>query len=150
VGCGTPGWSAAGIGGGRSAGTLCIDGMARTRTPSRPAAVALLLAGACGGALPTGVEPVAVGRAGTEVGPVPLRVCFDATASRAADGGPLVLTWDFGDGSAREAGPTACHAYAEPGSYAASVEAIDLAGRRALSVVIVTASRPGAQVQAGP
>ncbi len=35
-----------------------------------------------------------------------------------------------------------CHAYAEPGSYAASVEATDLAGRSALAVVIVTVTEP--------
>jgi PKD domain len=123
--------------------------MAWTGAPSRPAA-ALLLAVACGGAPPMGAEPLAVGRADREEGPVPLRVCFDATASRDAGAGPLSLTWDFGDGAARAAGPTACHAYAEPGSYAASVEAIDLAGRRALSVVIVTATGPGEDLPLGP
>ncbi len=79
-----------------------------------------------------------MGRADREVGPTPLRVCFDATASHGADGHPLALTWDFGDGSARSAEPVSCHTFAEPGSYAASVEATDLAGRSALAVVIVT------------
>jgi hypothetical protein len=122
--------------------------MAWTGTPSRLAA-ALLLAVACGVAPPMGAGPVAAGRADREVGPVPLAVCFDATAGGAAEAGPLSLTWDFGDGTARASGPTACHAYTEPGSYAASVEAIDGAGRRALSVVIVTATAPGEDGRGG-
>lgn len=83
-----------------------------------------------------------MGRADLEVGPTPLRVCFDATASHGADGWPLALTWNFGDGSARSAEPVSCHTYAGPGSYAASVKATDRAGRSALSVVIVTVTEP--------
>ena len=113
---------------------------AATRAATIATPVALLLACACGGSPPAldGPGPIAMGRADREVGPKPLRVCFDATASHGADGRPLALTWDFGDGSARSAEPISCHVYAEPGSYAASVEATDLAGRAALSVVIVT------------
>jgi len=117
---------------------------AATRAATIATSVALLLACACGGSPPAvdGPGPVAVGRADREVGPTPLRVCFDATASHGADGRPLALTWDFGDGSARSAEPISCRAYAEPGSYAASVEATDLAGRSALAVVIVTVTEP--------
>ena len=106
--------------------------------------VALLLVCACGGSAPAvdGPGPVAVGRADREAGPAPLRVCFDATGSHGADRGPFALTWDFGDGSARSEEPVSCHAYAEPGSYAASVEATDLAGRSAMAVVIVTVTEP--------
>ncbi len=103
-----------------------------------------MLASACGESPPEvdGPGPVAVGRADREVGPTPLRVCFDATASHGADGRPLAFTWDFGAGSARSAEPVSCHTYAEPGSYAASVEATDLAGRSSMAVVIVTAAEP--------
>ena len=99
-----------------------------------------MLACDCGGSAPAvyGPGPGALGRADREVGPTPLRVCFDATESHGADGHPLALTWDFGDGSARSVDPVSCHTFAEPGSYAASVEATDLAGRSALAVVIVT------------
>jgi hypothetical protein len=117
---------------------------AATRAASIATSVALLLPCACGGSPPAvdGPGPVAVGRADREVGPTPLRVCFDATASHAAAGRPLALMWDFGDGSARSAEPVSCHAYAEPGSYAASVEVTDVAGRSALAVVIVTVTEP--------
>jgi PKD repeat protein len=106
--------------------------------------VALLLACACGLSAPAGDAPgpVAAGRADREVGPAPLRVCFDATASRSMDGHPLALRWDFGDGAPRSEEPVACHTYAEPASYAASVEVTDLAGRSAQAVVIVTATGP--------
>lgn len=117
---------------------------AATRVATIATSVALSRSRACGGS-PSVVDepgPVAVGRADREVGPTPLRACFDATASHGADGRPLALTWDFGDGSARSAEPVACHACAGPGSYAASVEATDLAGRSALAVVIVTATDP--------
>jgi PKD repeat protein len=115
-----------------------------TRAATIATSVAVLLACACGGSPPgvDGPAPVAVGRADREVGPTPLRVCFDATASHGADGRPLALTWDFGDGSARFEEPVSCHTYAEPGSYAASVEATDPAGRSALAVVIVTVTEP--------
>jgi hypothetical protein len=110
----------------------------------RQTCLTLLVACACGASAPAvdGPGPVAVGRVDREVGPAPLRVCFDGTASHAADGGPLAVTWDFGDGSARSAEPVGCHAYAVPGSYAASVAVTDLAGRSALAVVIVTATEP--------
>jgi PKD repeat protein len=81
-----------------------------------------------------------VGRADREVGPAPLLACLDASASHAADGRPVALAWDFGDGSPRSAEPIACHRYAEPGSYAASVQVTDPAGRTATAVVIVTAT----------
>ena len=117
---------------------------AATRAATCTTLVAFLLACACGGSQPAVdvPEPVAVGRADREVGPPPLRVCFDATASHGADGRPLALTWDFGDGSARSVESVSCHTYAGPGSYAASVEATDRAGRSALSVVIVTVTEP--------
>ncbi len=119
---------------------------AATRAATSATSVALLLAGGCGGSPPAvdGPGPVAVARADREVGPAPLFVCFDATASHGADGRPPALTWDFGDGSARSADAVSCHAYGEPGSYAASVQATDLARRSALAVVIVTVTEPPA------
>lgn len=98
----------------------------------------------CVALLACGSEPAAIvasGRVDRELGPAPLRVCFEGAAP-AAGGLPVSLAWDFGDGSPRSPEPYACHTYAEPGSYAASVEATDAAGRSSLAVVIVTASAP--------
>jgi PKD repeat protein len=111
------------------------------------AASVLLLACACGSTEPSpggGSVPVAAASADREVGPSPLRACFEARASGGADGDASApsIVWDFGDGSPRAAGPAACHVYAEPGSYAASAEATDGAGGSVLAVVIVTATAP--------
>jgi PKD domain-containing protein len=116
-------------------------GWRRRRARPLAAAAVLSLTCACGDSpgSASAPGPVLVGRADREVGPAPLLVCFDATASGGADGRPPRLTWDFGDGSARSDGPSPCHAYTEPGSYAASVESSD---PRAISVVIVTATGP--------
>jgi PKD domain-containing protein len=120
----------------------------RSRGAGRAAAVAAsvaTLACACGPLAPPGSDgsaPVVAGTVDRDVGPAPLRACFDAGESGAARGGPIAIVWDLGDGSARVAGPVACHTYAEPGSYAASVEATDAAGRSAMVVLVVTATAP--------
>jgi PKD repeat protein len=116
-----------------------------SRAALRAAASIALLACACGFAAPVDAEgspPLAAGRADREVGPAPLRACFEGAATARGEGGAVALAWDFGDGSARAEGHSACHVYAEPGSYAASLEARDAAGRSALSVVVVTATGP--------
>ena len=107
--------------------------------------VALLVVAACGGSPPAidGPAPVAVARTDREVGPTPLQVCLDATPSFGTDGRRLAVSWDFGDGSARSANAVSCHVYVEPGSYAASVEVTDRAGRAAMAVVIVTVTEGG-------
>jgi PKD repeat protein len=119
-----------------------------SRAATRPTTVATLVAllvTACGRSPPAvdGPEPVAVARADRVVGPTPLRVCLDATPSFSADVRPLAVAWDFGDGSARSGQAVSCHVYVEPGSYAASVEVTDLAGRATMAVVIVTVTGGG-------
>ncbi len=52
---------------------------------------------------------------------------FDASMSWDQEGSPLTYTWDFGDGAQGE-GPTPQHSYAEPGTYAVTVEAHDPQG----------------------
>jgi len=47
--------------------------------------------------------------------------------------GPITMSWDFGDGSAAAAGPTATHAFAAAGTHTVTVTATDAVGNSAQS-----------------
>jgi PKD repeat protein len=70
----------------------------------------------------------------------------------ARDPGPadtLSLTWDFGDGT-QAAGPSASHAWADDGTYAARLTAVDDDGAEASDERIVTVANLPPVVDAGP
>ena len=55
-------------------------------------------------------------------------ISFDASGSSDADGDGLTYTWDFGDGSDLQTGPSVTHAYSSGGFYLASVTVNDNKG----------------------
>lgn len=63
-------------------------------------------------------------------------------AATDADGDPLTLLWDFGDGSVLSEGPTAVHAYAAGGSYTVTLTAIDQRGGVTTATRAFTAAEP--------
>ena len=76
-------------------------------------------------------------------GAAPLRVRLSAAGSD-PDGGPLLYSWDFGDGQ-RAAGASAVHTYSRAGTYTATVTVRDAGGRTGTATVTVTvnAARQG-------
>jgi PKD repeat protein len=78
------------------------------------------------------LPPTAAFEADTLLGPPPLTVKFDASASADPDGAVVSYDWDFdGDGTFEfnsGGDPTASHSYDVPGDYAARVQVTDDAG----------------------
>jgi hypothetical protein len=56
-------------------------------------------------------------------------IAFDASASKAADGGALQYVWDFGDG-VRGGGAKIAHAFAAAGARSVTLTVIDASGRQ--------------------
>jgi PKD repeat protein len=75
-------------------------------------------------------------------GTAPLDVRFTASG-RDPEGGPLMYTWDYGDGSAG-AGRSVTHRYLTPGTYTAKVTARDAQGASGTATVTVTVDPSGA------
>jgi glucose/arabinose dehydrogenase len=69
--------------------------------------------------------PVARATAAPTQGAAPLTVQFSATESSDADGDPLTLLWDFGDGSPSSTDATPLHTYEAPGGYTATLTVSD-------------------------
>jgi PKD repeat protein len=82
--------------------------------------------------------PVAVVTADVQDGPVPLRVCFDASKSYHPEGKAVVFRWDFGDGRGTASEPRACHEYVQPGLYAAMMTVTDEQGSKDSRVLVVS------------
>ncbi len=61
--------------------------------------------------------PVPVIEADPALGPAPLTVNFDASASEDPDGQPLAVRWSFGDGSTGAEGPRVQHTFPRPGTF---------------------------------
>jgi PKD repeat protein len=74
--------------------------------------------------------------ASVTTGAAPLNVDFVANATD-ADGDPLTVTWDFGDGQTG-AGATASHTYMNAGPFLAVVKATDPAGAMASATITIT------------
>jgi hypothetical protein len=69
----------------------------------------------------------------------PLRVSFDASASRDPDGSIRTFAWSFGDGSTGS-GQTVLHDFPAPGSYTVRLRAVDDGGAESTAVRPVTLS----------
>jgi hypothetical protein len=74
---------------------------------------------------------------------------FDATQSSDPDGDPLSLAWAFGDG-ATGSGANASHTYGTPGSYQATLIAIDATGLSATATHTASVAAPPSTPGAGP
>ena len=66
--------------------------------------------------------------AGPEIVTESLYVTLDGSKSADADGDPLAYLWDFGDGSAPQAGEVVTHAYPKPGVYPVTLRIDDGTG----------------------
>ncbi len=71
-------------------------------------------------------------------GQAPFEVNFDASKSTDADDNIVEFKWDFdGDGSEDSAGTTASYVFKAPGSYNATLFAVDAAGNESSNVVLI-------------
>lgn len=66
-------------------------------------------------------QPTAVASAAPTIGDAPLVVDFESSGSQPGTGTGLTYSWDFGDGSPADAGPSASHTYITPGTYVAKL-----------------------------
>lgn len=93
---------------------------------------------------PLGYAPAAVFVADTTLGPPPLLVSFDASASYDPDGGFITrYYWNFGDGS-RASGVLARHLYTQVGSYVATLTVTDDEGQQDFSALLITVTADAA------
>ncbi len=95
-------------------------------------------------------SPLAAVAADVTSGDVPLMVNFDGGDSSDTDGDALTFEWDFGDGSAPGAGPTASHTYTQVGVFTATLTVRDPSGATDSATVVVHAgnSAPAASIVA--
>jgi PKD repeat protein len=91
---------------------------------------------------PASQAPVAAASATPASGTVPLTVAFSSAGSDDADGSIVAYEWNFGDGSAPVAGPTASHVYTAAGSYSAQLKVTDDSGLTATRNVTINAAQP--------
>ena len=94
--------------------------------------------------------PLAVLQAEPTAGSTPLTVQFDSAGSSDPDGDQFAIEWDFGDGSAKESGPTASHTYATAGSYTARLTVTDTLGAAETKTVAIAAGRAPTGTIASP
>ena len=92
----------------------------------------------------TNVRPSAKATAQQAGGP--LRVRFQSEA-RDSDGKVVLATWDFGDGR-RAVGPAVTHAYAEAGTYGATLHVVDDQGMSEIARLKVTVGKGALRVEA--
>jgi PKD repeat protein len=92
------------------------------------------------------VNAAPTAKAGPVIETESLFVEFDGTGSGDADGDALILTWDFGDGSAPAQGARPTHVFPRPGIYPVTLRVDDgtgLANARSIDATAVTIrSRP--------
>jgi PKD repeat protein len=96
--------------------------------------------------------PVAVAGGAPTIGDAPLTVSFNSSGSTPGTGTDLTYSWDFGDGSAPESGPTAVHTYTTVGTYQARLTMTNSAGTSVSPPVTVTVNQdpnPKFYVRAG-
>ena len=89
-----------------------------------------------------GQPPTAAASASPASGTVPLTVAFSSSGSADPDGSITAYEWNFGDGSAAQAGTTASHVYATAGTYSAVLKVTDNSGLTASRGVTITATSP--------
>ena len=112
-----------------------------TKAATATAAAVVLVLGA-------NTAPDAVAAAEPGLGPAPLAVILDASATTDADGDAVTgYTWDFGDGTPPVAGPdpTTAHTFTGPGVYVARLTATDArgaTGQASVAVVVLDADGP--------
>jgi PKD repeat protein len=87
--------------------------------------------------------PDVVLKANPVSGEVPLRVQFDASESTDPDGDPLVIVWDFGDGSLEKMGVTLSHTFNEVGTYSVVLSVGDGRGNISYKTQKIVVSKPG-------
>ena len=79
-------------------------------------------------------------------GKLPLKVEFDASASRDPDGGKLKFAFDFGDGKSAQ-GAKVAHVFTTAGVWPVTLTATNAQGATAKSVVTIAAGNEAPQVQ---
>ena len=84
------------------------------------------------------LPPLASFTATPASGPAPLAVAFDGRASVDPEGGPLTMTWTFGDGQTAS-GSTATHTYLQAGTYTATLTVRDPQGLAATATKTIAA-----------
>jgi PKD repeat protein len=91
---------------------------------------------------PAGQPPVVSINATPSSGTVPLTSNFSSIGSYDPDGTIVAYEWNFGDGSAVVAGPSASHVYSTAGGYTATLKLTDNNGLTATRGVTLTAQAP--------
>jgi PKD repeat protein len=87
--------------------------------------------------------PTAVASAAPLVGPVPLTVTFDGSASSDPEGLPLRYNWNFGDYSLSSDAVSPTHVYQEAGTYLVFLTVTDSANQQDVYSLTVDVSLPG-------
>ncbi|MCC6643778.1 PKD domain-containing protein, partial [Candidatus Peregrinibacteria bacterium] len=83
-------------------------------------------------------DPGLVGNEKSLNGQAPFEVSFDASGSQDPDKNIVEYKWDFdGDNKSDAAGTTATYVYKTPGSYNASLTAIDAAGNESSAILVI-------------
>jgi hypothetical protein len=96
-------------------------------------------------------DPEAVAEAVPRSGDVPLAVDFSSESSTDADGDPLTVRWDFGDGSAPSTAPRVTHTYTQSGTFTAMLQVFDgRGGEDTATVEIRAGNEPPAATIATP
>jgi PKD repeat protein len=97
--------------------------------------------------------PTAIASGAPLVGPIPLTVTFDGSASSDPEGLPLRYQWDFGDYSPLSYDVSPTHIYQDPGTYSVVLTVTDSANQQDAYGLLVDVSLPGnhpPEANAGP
>lgn len=84
------------------------------------------------------LAPVAVITNDVSTGKVPLEVNFDASSSTDDNNDIRSYSWNFGDNTAADSGPTASHTYNAVGTFTATLTVTDDAGKTKTTTTVIT------------